>query len=75
MKTKRAKGLLLPAIPSPLAPGSDTKEPLPSLVQAGVPGVCAYNMGIPGFGLDQIWLTVRTQALSLHPRLVIELVS
>jgi len=28
-------------------------------------------MGIPGFGLDQIWLTVRTQALPLHPRLVV----
>jgi hypothetical protein len=42
-----------------------------SLIQAGAPGYCAYNMGIPGFGLDQMWLTVRTQALPLHPRMVI----
>jgi hypothetical protein len=35
-----------------------------------MPGSCVDNMGIPGFGLDQIWLTVRTQALPLHPRLV-----
>jgi hypothetical protein len=42
-----------------------------SLTQAGLPGTCAYNMGLPGFGLDQIWLTVRTQALPLHPRLVV----
>lgn len=28
-------------------------------------------MGIPGYGLDQIWLTVRTQALPLHPQLVV----
>jgi hypothetical protein len=42
-----------------------------SLTQAGVPGSCAYNMGIPGFGLDQIWLTVLTQALPLHPQLVV----
>ena len=42
-----------------------------SLTQAGVPGSCAYNMGVPGFGLDQIWLTVRTQALPLHPELVV----
>ncbi len=42
-----------------------------SLTQAGLPGSCAYNMGIPGFALDQIWLTVRTQALPLHPSLVV----
>jgi len=42
-----------------------------SLTQAGIPGACAYNMGIPGFGLDQIWLTVRTHALPLHPQLVV----
>lgn len=28
-------------------------------------------MGIPGFALDQIWLTIRTQALPLHPSLVV----
>jgi len=42
-----------------------------SLTQAGVSGSCAYNMAIPGFGLDQEWLMVRTQALPLLPRLVV----
>lgn len=47
------------------------QETFASLIQAGVPGSCAYNMGVPGFGLDQTWLTVRTQALPLRPRLVV----
>ncbi len=42
-----------------------------SLTEASVPGSCVDNMGMPGFGLDQVWQTVRTQALPLHPRLVI----
>jgi hypothetical protein len=51
--------------------GARYEKTFASLTQAGVPGTCAYNMGIPGFGLDQIWLTVRTQAIPLHPRLVV----
>ncbi len=42
-----------------------------SLVQASLAGTCAYNMGVPGFGLDQIWQTVRTEALPLRPALVV----
>ena len=51
--------------------GVEYERTFASLTQAGAPGICAYNMGIPGFGLDQIWLTVRTHALPLHPRLII----
>ena len=53
--------------------GVSTKydKTFPSLVQAGVDGSCAANMGIPGFGLDQMWQTVRTQALPLHPKLAV----
>ncbi|HMD97574.1 MAG TPA: SGNH/GDSL hydrolase family protein [Terriglobia bacterium] len=46
------------------------QETFASLIETGLPGTCVDNMGIPGFGLDQMWLTVRTQALPLHPRLV-----
>jgi len=51
--------------------GARYEKTFPSLIQAGIPGTCAYNMGVPGFGLDQIWLAVRTQALRLHPRLIV----
>jgi len=42
-----------------------------ALVETGIPGSCVNNMGMPGFGLDQIWLTVRTYALPLRPRLIV----
>ena len=42
-----------------------------SLTEAGLPGICVDDMAMAGFGLDQIWQTVLTQALPLHPRLVI----
>lgn len=51
--------------------GVSFEKTFASLTQAGVPGSCVYNMGVPGFGLDQIWLTVHTQALPLHPRVVV----
>jgi hypothetical protein len=41
-----------------------------ALIEAGVPGSCVDNMGMVGFGLDQLWQTVHTQALQLDPRLV-----
>ena len=47
--------------------GVSYEEAFASLIQAGIPGSCAYNMGVPGYGLDQTWLTVRTQALPLRP--------
>lgn len=34
-------------------------------------GVPVYNVAIPGFGVDQVWLTLRHVALPLKPRLVI----
>ncbi len=34
-------------------------------------GTAVYNMAMPGFGLDQMWMSVKHQALPLKPRLVI----
>jgi hypothetical protein len=34
-------------------------------------GVPVYNLAVPGFGIDQIWITLRHVALPLKPRLVI----
>ncbi len=50
--------------------GIEYQKTFASLIETGLPGSCVDNMGVPGFGLDQIWLTVRTQALPLHPRLI-----
>ena len=33
--------------------------------------VVVYNLAMPGFGVDQIWLTLRHKALSLKPDLII----
>jgi lysophospholipase L1-like esterase len=40
-------------------------------VAAGLPQAVAYNFAMPGFGIDQMWLAVRSQALPRHPDLVI----
>jgi hypothetical protein len=40
-------------------------------VGAGLPDSVAYNFAMPGFGIDQMWLTVRSQALPRRPDLVI----
>jgi hypothetical protein len=56
---------------APYGVGVSDKETFAALTESGFPGSCAYNMGMPGFARDQIWLTVRTQALPLHPSLVV----
>lgn len=33
--------------------------------------VAVYNLAMPGFGLDQIWMSVRHQALPMKPTLII----
>jgi hypothetical protein len=34
-------------------------------------GTAVYNLAIPGFGVDQMWLTLRHYGLPLHPNFVI----
>jgi len=41
------------------------------LVGAALPDTVVYNFAMPGFGIDQMWLAVRTQALPRKPDLVI----
>jgi len=40
-------------------------------LQSRLGGVLVWNMGIPGFGLDQIWQTARHYALPAQPHLLI----
>jgi len=42
-----------------------------ALIESQLSGAVVYNMAMPGFGLDQMWLTVKYLALPLHPALVI----
>lgn len=51
--------------------GVDYGETFGALIDAALPGSTVYNLGMPGFGLDQMWLTVRHEALPLRPDLVI----
>ncbi len=42
-----------------------------ALIGASLPKTCVDNMGMPGYGMDQIWQTFETQGLPLQPSLVI----
>jgi hypothetical protein len=41
------------------------------LVEGQLPGTRCHNLGIGGFGIDQMWMTLRHYGLPLHPELVI----
>ncbi len=51
--------------------GVELEETWGGLVEAGLPDAVVYNLAMPGFGIDQMWVSVRTQALPLRPDLVI----
>jgi len=51
--------------------GIKYEDTFAALTESALPGYCVDNMGMPGTGLDQMWQTVRTQALPLRPRLVV----
>jgi len=42
-----------------------------AVIESSLPGSVVYDLGMPGFGLDQIWLSVRHHGLTLRPDLVI----
>jgi hypothetical protein len=42
-----------------------------AVVERGLHRTAVYNLGIPGFGLDQMWLTLAREGFRLHPTLVI----
>jgi hypothetical protein len=41
------------------------------LLEQRLHGTAVYNLGIPSFGIDQIWLALRHYGLPLHPKLAI----
>lgn len=51
--------------------GVEDDETFASLVEERFEVVHCYNMGIGGFGIDQMWMTLRHYALPLRPRAVV----
>jgi hypothetical protein len=41
------------------------------LIEKHFEGATVYNFAMPGFGIDQMWMSVRHQILPLHPSLVV----
>lgn len=50
--------------------GVDYDHTFGSLLEAAT-GVSVINLGMPGFGIDQMWMTLRAYALPLRPALVV----
>jgi hypothetical protein len=46
-------------------------ETFAARLERALPGVRAFNFGVTGFGLDQMWLALRARALPAKPDLVV----
>jgi hypothetical protein len=51
--------------------GSDFQATFGSVLQHKSPARVVYNLGMPGFGVDQVWMSVRHQAMAFKPNLVV----
>jgi hypothetical protein len=51
--------------------GVDVEQTFGALLQQQSPDRVVYNLGMPGFGVDQVWMSVRHQASPLRPDLVV----
>lgn len=51
--------------------GVEYSETFGHLIEKGLEGTTVYNFAMPGFGIDQMWMSVRHQILPLHPSLVV----
>jgi hypothetical protein len=51
--------------------GVEEPETFARRLESGLRGVRTYNFGIGGFGVDQMWMTLRHNALGTHPDLVV----
>lgn len=50
--------------------GVEYEQTYGAIIESRLPGTVVYNLAMPGFGLDQIWLSVKHYALPLKPDLV-----
>ena len=51
--------------------GADFLQTFGALLQSKVSSRVVYNFAMPGFGIDQVWMSARHQALSFKPDLVV----
>ncbi len=51
--------------------GVDYDKTYAAIVESHLSNTVVYNLGMPGFGLDQIWQSVRNQALPIKPDLTV----
>jgi hypothetical protein len=50
---------------------ADFQDTFGAVLQGKSPDRVVYNLGMPGFGVDQVWMSVRHQALGLRPDLIV----
>ena len=51
--------------------GVEYRQTFGDLLEKRLEGNVVYNFAMPGFGVDQMWMSIRHQALPLHPALVV----
>jgi hypothetical protein len=51
--------------------GADFRNTFGAVLQTKSASRVVYNLGMPGFGVDQVWMSVRHQALRLKPDLIV----
>ncbi len=51
--------------------GADYENTFGALLERSEPGRVVWNFAMPGFGVDQVWLSARNQALPAKPDLLI----
>jgi hypothetical protein len=51
--------------------GVDYDKTYGAIIESQLSDTVVYNLGMPGFGLDQIWQSVRSQALPIKPNLIV----
>jgi hypothetical protein len=51
--------------------GVDFTDTFGAVLQRKSPTRVIYNLGMPGFGIDQVWMSVRHQAIGFKPDLIV----
>ena len=51
--------------------GVEYEDTFGALIKSELHGCFVYNLAMPGFGIDQMWMSVRHQALPMKPNLIV----